>query len=38
MNKTDLVNEVASKAGMTKKDAEQVINAFFAYRLLWLPH
>lgn len=30
MNKTDLVNEVASKAGMTKKDAEQVINAFFA--------
>ncbi len=30
MNKTDLVSEVASKAGMTKKDAEQVINAFFA--------
>ncbi len=30
MNKTDLVNEVASKAGMNKKDAEQVINAFFA--------
>ena len=30
MNKTDLVNEVATKAGMTKKDAERVINAFFA--------
>jgi DNA-binding protein HU-beta len=30
LNKTDLVSEVASKAGMTKKDAEQVINAFFA--------
>ena len=29
MNKTDLVTHVASKAGMTKKDAEQVINAFF---------
>jgi DNA-binding protein HU-beta len=29
LNKTDLVTHVASKAGMTKKDAEQVINAFF---------
>lgn len=29
MNKTDLVNEVAGKAEMTKKDAEKVINAFF---------
>lgn len=30
MNKTDLINEVASKADMTKKDAEKVINAFFS--------
>ena len=29
MNKTDLVTHVASKAGMTKKDAEHLINAFF---------
>ncbi len=30
MNKTDLIAHVASKADMTKKDAEQVVNAFFA--------
>lgn len=30
MNKSDLVSEVASQANMTKKDAEKVINAFFA--------
>ncbi len=30
MNKTELVSEVAGTAGMTKKDAEKVINAFFA--------
>lgn len=30
MNKTDLIAHVASKADMTKKNAEQVINAFFA--------
>lgn len=29
MNKTELVSEVAGAAGMTKKDAEKVINAFF---------
>ena len=29
MNKSDLVTEVASNAGITKKDAEKVINAFF---------
>ncbi len=29
MNKTDLVNQVASKTGMTKKDVEKVVNAFF---------
>ncbi len=30
MNKTDLVSAVAGQAGITKKDAEKVINAFFA--------
>ena len=30
MNKTELIGEVADKAGITKKDAEKVINAFFA--------
>jgi DNA-binding protein HU-beta len=30
MNKTDLVNEVAAKTGMTKKDVDKVVNAFFS--------
>lgn len=30
MNKTDLVNQVALKTGMTKKDVEKVVNAFFS--------
>lgn len=30
MNKTELVNQIASKSNMTKKDAEKVVNAFFA--------
>ena len=29
MNKTELIGEVAGKTGMTKKDAEKVVNAFF---------
>lgn len=29
MNKTELIGEVAGKAGITKKDAEKLINAFF---------
>ena len=29
LNKTDLINEVAVKTGMTKKDVEKVVNAFF---------
>jgi DNA-binding protein HU-beta len=29
LNKTDLINEVAVKTGMTKKDTEKVVNAFF---------
>jgi len=29
LNKTDLVSAVAGQAGITKKDAEKVINAFF---------
>ena len=29
MNKTDLINEVAVTAEITKKDAEKIINAFF---------
>lgn len=29
MNKTDLISAVAGQAGITKKDAEKVINAFF---------
>ncbi len=28
MNKTDLVAAIADKAGLTKKDAESVVNAF----------
>ena len=30
MNKADLVAKIASKAGMTKKDAEKAVNAFVA--------
>lgn len=30
MNKTDLVNAVAEKAELTKKDAEKAVNAVFA--------
>ncbi len=30
MNKTDLVARVASKANMTKKDVEKVLNTLFA--------
>lgn len=30
MNKTDLVGQVATKTGMTKKDVEKVVNAFLA--------
>lgn len=29
MNKTELVGQVAAKTGMTKKDIEKVVNAFF---------
>lgn len=29
MNKTELVASVAEKAGLTKKDAEKAVNAFF---------
>jgi len=29
VNKTELIASVAEKAGMTKKDAEKAINAFF---------
>lgn len=30
MNKTELIGEVAAKTGLTKKDVEKVVNAFFA--------
>lgn len=30
MNKTELVSSVAEKAGITKKDADRVINALFS--------
>lgn len=30
MNKTDLINDVAAKAAMTKKDVEKVVGALFA--------
>ncbi|KUG05205.1 dna-binding protein hbsu [hydrocarbon metagenome] len=30
MNKTDLISEVATRTGMTKKDVEKVVNAFFS--------
>jgi DNA-binding protein HU-beta len=29
LNKTDLINEVAAKTGMTKKDVDKVVAAFF---------
>lgn len=29
MNKSELISEVAEKAGMTKKDTEKVVNAVF---------
>ena len=28
MNKTDLVNNIAAKSGLTKKDVETVLNGF----------
>ena len=28
MNKTDLINNIASKSGLTKKDVESVLNSF----------
>ena len=30
MNKTDLISEVSARTGMTKKDVEKVVNAFFS--------
>ena len=30
MNKTELISTVAEAAGMSKKDTEQVLNAFFS--------
>ena len=30
MNKTELISEVAQKANITKKDADKIVNAFFA--------
>jgi DNA-binding protein HU-beta len=29
MNKTELVGEISAKSGLTKKDTEKIINAFF---------
>ena len=29
MNKTDLINNIAQKSGMSKKDVEAVLNGFF---------
>ncbi|MEN6327346.1 MAG: HU family DNA-binding protein [Syntrophomonas sp.] len=29
MNKTELVGQVAAQTGMTKKDVEKIVNAFF---------
>lgn len=29
MNKTELIGQVAAQTGMTKKDVEKVVNAFF---------
>ncbi|SMB86435.1 bacterial nucleoid protein Hbs [Desulfonispora thiosulfatigenes DSM 11270] len=29
MNKTELISSVAEKSGLTKKDAEKAVNAFF---------
>jgi DNA-binding protein HU-beta len=28
MNKTDLINNIATKSGLTKKDVESVLNSF----------
>jgi DNA-binding protein HU-beta len=30
MNKTDLINNIASKSGLTKKDVETVLNSFLS--------
>jgi len=30
LNKTELISEVAQKANITKKDADKIVNAFFA--------
>jgi len=30
LNKTELVGEVAAKSGLTKKDVEKTVNAFFS--------
>ncbi len=30
MNKSELVSEVAARTGMTKKDVDKVVNAFFS--------
>ena len=30
MNKTELIAKMAEKSGLTKKDAEKAVNAFFA--------
>jgi len=30
MNKTDLINNIASKSGLTKKDVEKVLNTFLS--------
>jgi DNA-binding protein HU-beta len=30
MNKTDLINNIASKSGLTKKDVETVLNGFLS--------
>jgi len=30
LNKTELIGQVAAKTGMTKKDVEKVVSAFFA--------
>jgi len=30
LNKTELISEVSAKTGMTKKDVEKIVNAFFS--------
>ena len=37
MNKTDLINNISTKSGLTKKDVESVLNGFLGEIQMHLP-